>query len=138
MQVTWKTLCKISILKLQWSPASNSIPINGIKLKSITLPDRHDSFPLFGESVLSTDYKAFSIRHQKANRSHSIDSWEKLCTLSLPCLPANNTNLSEQMKVNFETSKTFQAPCHRYPPSNCRPSATLYSLKFLATYWICG
>lgn len=56
-----KTSCKIPISKLQCSPASNSIPINGIKLKSITLPDHHNSYPLFGEIVLSTDYTKLSI-----------------------------------------------------------------------------
>lgn len=55
------------------------------------------------------------MRHQKANRSPSTESYRRLRALSLclPCLLANNKNLSEQMKVNFETSKTFQAPCHK-------------------------
>lgn len=71
--------------------------------------------PIWRNSPLCRLNKAFYIRHCKANRSHSTESYGRLCALSLflPCLLANNKNLSEQMEVNFGTNKTFRAPCHK-------------------------
>lgn len=45
-----------------------------------------------------------------ANPGHTAQTWGAVHFPLLALLATNNTNVSEQMKVNFETSKTFRHP----------------------------
>lgn len=63
-------------------------------------------------SLLHRLNKGFYVRHQKVNRASSTDSYGRLSAhpLCFSRLLANSKNLSEQMKVNFESSKKFGHP----------------------------
>lgn len=111
-QGSWNTWCEVLISKVLCSPASLSIWIHSTQQKSITAL----TIPPTGRNhCLCRQTKAFYIRHPEAHVAHSTESQGRRCPLplQLPCLLANNKNLSEQMKVTFETSKTCRALCHR-------------------------